>query len=248
MPMPRAEPAPVSRMAAPALRPYAAPPPSRHHRPAARAIPDPAHDGFIPLRLTDPPQAVPAPPERQAPPPEPEPLFPEDSSLLGFILGRPGKHAQNTAPPRPARLVRAAKDLVNFVRPRAAAQDAKSKMWEQPPLSAHSAPLRKTDPLAQPHGSAVEQMRPLIPGLLSSLDEGMDDVRRAFSTADTPAVEDAAARIAAKADNYGLRVLARMARCVEMAARAHDKDALANILPDLETAVERNRIALQPKR
>jgi len=34
---------------------------------------------------------------------------------------------------------------------------------------------------------------------------------------------------------------------VEMAARARDKDALANILPELETAVERNRIALQPK-
>jgi len=93
----------------------------------------------------------------------------------------------------------------------------------------------------------VEQMQPLIPGLLSSLDEAMIDVRRGFSKSDTIAVEEAAARIAAKADNYGLRILARMARCVEMAAKAHDKDALANILPDLETAVERNRIALQPK-
>jgi len=90
-------------------------------------------------------------------------------------------------------------------------------------------------------------MRPLIPGLLASLDEAMDDVRRAFRQADPVAVEAGAARIAAKADNYGLRVLARMARCVESAARAQDKDALTNILPDLETAVERNKIALQPK-
>jgi hypothetical protein len=84
--------------------------------------------------------------------------------------------------------------------------------------------------------------------LLSSLDESMDNLRRAFNKTDTLAVEKAAASIAVRADNYGLRVLARMARCVEMAAQAHDREALANILPDLETAVERNRIALQPKK
>jgi len=90
-------------------------------------------------------------------------------------------------------------------------------------------------------------MRPLIPGLLASLDETMDEVRKAFRQSDAIAVEAGAARIAAKADNYGLRVLARMARCVEMAAKAHDREALTNILPDLETAVERNKIALQTK-
>ncbi|MCL1985011.1 MAG: hypothetical protein FWG59_00990, partial [Betaproteobacteria bacterium] len=114
-------------------------------------------------------------------------------------------------------------------------------------------PLRETQPVATERsssvysGSAVDQIQPLIPGLLSSLDEAMTDVRRGFNKADTIAVEEAAARIAAMADNYGLRILARMARCVEMAARARDKDALTNILPDLETAVERNKIALQPK-
>jgi D-aminopeptidase len=97
-------------------------------------------------------------------------------------------------------------------------------------------------------GSVVEQMQPLIPGLLASLDEAMDDVRRGVRKADTIAVEEAAARIAAKADNYGLRVLARMARCVENAAAHADREALANILPDLETAVNRNKYAFQPKK
>jgi hypothetical protein len=126
-----------------------------------------------------------------------------------------------------------------------------SSFREQP---APAAAPRKTHPAAGERpadalaGSAAEQIQPLIPGLLASLDEAMEDVRRAFRHADPLALEEGAARIAAKADNYGLRVLARMARCVEMAAKAQDNDALANILPDLETAVERNKIALQPKK
>jgi CheY-like chemotaxis protein/HPt (histidine-containing phosphotransfer) domain-containing protein len=258
VPAPRA--APVPRAAAPPPRPY-----------AAHAVPGPERDEFIPLRLTDPPRTFPQPPPAapQAPA-EPVPLFPEDNSLLGFVLGRPGKDAQKhaAAPQRPTRLAQAARDLVQFVRTRTDVPlaEAKRNMPEsqrETPRAAQApsfaeqpepAELRKTEPAAPGRpadalaDSAVEQMQPLIPGLLSSLDEAMDDVRRAFRTTDTSAVEEAAARIASRADNYGLRILARMARCVEMAAKAHDKDALANILPDLETAVERNRIALQPKK
>jgi HPt (histidine-containing phosphotransfer) domain-containing protein len=202
------------------------------------------------------------------PPEDPVPLFPEDSSLLGFVLGRPGARAgrSDAASPQPTGLARAARGLVNFVRsgkdasPATQEKDMPGLQRETPRVASppfrekpEPAALRKPEAAAMERpapahsGSAVEQMRPLIPGLLSSLDEAMDDVRRGFGKADTIVVEEAAARIAAKADNYGLRILARMARCVEMAAKAQDKDALANILPDLETAVERNRIALQPK-
>jgi len=231
--------------------------------------PTPTHNGFIPLRLTDPPPAAPAPMLSAASQPlaDPVPLFPEDSSLLGFVLGRPGKHTGHAGatPVPPMGLAKAARGLVNLVRARTDSSAKKEKeasdLQQETPRAAQApfkekpepAALRKTDaaamerPTAAHSSSAVEQMQPLIPGLLSSLDEAMADVRRGFSKADTIAVEEAAARIAAKADNYGLRILARMARCVEMAAKARDKDALANILPDLETAVERNKIALQPK-
>jgi hypothetical protein len=237
-----------------------------------QAVPQPSQHDFIPLRLTDPPQAAPPPLQPAAPeaPADPVPLFPEDSSLLGFILGRPGKDAKQAAtagPQQSTRLARAARGLVKLVKARTEASPA-SETGNMPgtqqdaPRTARSpfkeqtepAVLRHTEPVAMQRpsdaysSSAVEQMQPLIPGLLSSLDEAMDDVRRGFNKADTIAVEEAAARIAVRADNYGLRILARMARCVEMAAKARDKDALANILPDLETAVERNRIALQPKK
>jgi CheY-like chemotaxis protein len=211
--------------------------------------PAPTRDDYVPLRLTDPSQASPAPGRTLAPETS-APLFPEDHSLLGFVLGDKGQGARKAAaPPRPTRLARAAQGLVNFVRNRADAPAQFPSFREQPEHAARQTqPAAGERPAGGLSGSAVEQMQPLIPGLLASLDEAMDDVRRGFHHADPVAVEEAAARIAARADNYGLRVLARMARCVEMAARAQDKDALVNILPDLETAVERNRIALQPKK
>jgi hypothetical protein len=239
--------------------------------PAAPAprFPQQQYNTFIPLRLTDPPQAAPAPqPVAPEPPAEPVPLFPEDKSLLGFILGNPGKHAKKSAakPPQSTRFAQAARDLVKLVRTKTDAPapatghslpglrretpKAHAPAVRDQPASATRLPQAgtQTRPTGGPSGSVAEQMQPLIPGLLAALDEAMDDVRRAFNKADTLAVEKAAERIAARADNYGLRVLARMARCVERAANAQDKEALTNILPDLETAVERNRIALQPKK
>lgn len=87
-----------------------------------------------------------------------------------------------------------------------------------------------------------------IAGLLVALDAAMFDARTAFAQGDPQSVQAAADRIASQADGCGLRVLARMARCVEGAARARDRDALTYLLPELETAVERNRIALMPKK
>ena len=276
MPVPRTESAPASPPATPTIRAYhplqTRPAGQRATLPAARepiALQKPARNTFIPVRLTEPHKASTAPVTPDAPtvPAEPEPLFPEDSSVLGFILGRPGANAKisNAAPPQPTGLARAAKGLVKLVTTRTDASKKERSMPGSPPETPYAArpafkeqtepaTHRKTERAATERpsdvhsSSTVEQMQPLIPGLLSSLDEAMNDVRRGFNKADTIAVEEAAARIAAKADNYGLRILARMARCVEMAAKARDKDALANILPELETAVERNKIALQPKK
>jgi hypothetical protein len=234
-----------------------------------QAPPKAAPGDFIPLRLTlaDPAPASPMPaPAVRVRPEEDVPLFPEDNSLLGFILGRPGKGGEKSAapPPQPMSFARAARGLVNLVRTKTESPRERSMPTaeqrsprvtlppaygeQRPAAPRHAEPAATERPVKMAHNSAVDQMQPLIPGLLASLDEAMDDVRRGFNKADPIAVEEAAARIAARADNYGLRILARMARCVEMAAKAGDKDALANILPDLETAVERNRIALQPKK
>ncbi|MDR3358243.1 MAG: hypothetical protein LBN96_05240 [Desulfovibrio sp.] len=83
--------------------------------------------------------------------------------------------------------------------------------------------------------------------LVERLDRAATDARSAFTQQRAAAVGEAAQRIAAESEDFGLRVLARMARCVERAARARDMNALRDLLPELMIAVERNRIALMPR-
>ncbi|WP_245590743.1 response regulator [Nitratidesulfovibrio termitidis] len=100
---------------------------------------------------------------------------------------------------------------------------------------------------AEPHGQMGDDIEPFIPGLLETLDAALDDARRGRADGSTFAVQEAAARIAGKAESFGLRVLERIARCVERAATADDMEAVRDLLPELEAAVERNRIALAPR-
>lgn len=86
-----------------------------------------------------------------------------------------------------------------------------------------------------------------IPTMLEEFDEAMRYARGGFVRKNIQAVHEAAVYIANRSDTCGLRVLARMARCVGEAAKAEDMDALNNLLPELETAVERNKIALLKK-
>lgn len=84
--------------------------------------------------------------------------------------------------------------------------------------------------------------------LVVRLDAAMEDAQQGFASRRPSLVGEAAGRIASESDAYGLRVLARMARCVERAAKANDMNALKDLLPELAVAVERNRIALSPRR
>jgi CheY-like chemotaxis protein len=80
--------------------------------------------------------------------------------------------------------------------------------------------------------------------MLAAMDADMRLIRQALAAGNMAATGRHAGFIATNADKHGLRVLARMARCVESAAKALDDDALRDLLPELEATVERNRIAL----
>lgn len=86
-----------------------------------------------------------------------------------------------------------------------------------------------------------------IPTMLQEFDEAMVYARGGYARKNIQAVLEAAEYIAGRSETCGLRVLARMARCVGEAAKAGDTEALNNLLPELEIAVERNKIALQKK-
>ena len=103
-------------------------------------------------------------------------------------------------------------------------------------------------PQAPVQPSAPRETDQTIPQLVARLDAAMDDAQQGFKNRRCAVVGDAANRIATESDAFGFRVLARMARCVERAAKANDMNALRDLLPELAVAVERNRIGLTPRR
>lgn len=88
------------------------------------------------------------------------------------------------------------------------------------------------------------QSDPEILGLLARVDEAMMQATAAFKANNGPAVATATGIIGRDAEEFGLRRLGRIANSVERAARANNLDAVGDLLPDLEVAVERNRLIL----
>lgn len=107
----------------------------------------------------------------------------------------------------------------------------------------------KPAPFAPPAAGqkASQEMDDAILLLVDRLDAALEDAQKGFQSRRGAVVGEAAGRIAAESESYGFRVLARMARCVERAAKANDLNALKDLLPELAVAVERNRIALTPR-
>jgi hypothetical protein len=114
-----------------------------------------------------------------------------------------------------------------------ASKNEESRTWSRESISAPQDPLEAADRAMQ--------------RLVAKLDEAVGDAQSAFTQRRAVAVAEAARRVAVESDNHGLRVLARMARCVERAGRANDMIALKDLLPELTAAVERNRISLAPR-
>lgn len=112
--------------------------------------------------------------------------------------------------------------------------------------TAGSTPSGGVAPLLSAHGEILDEaLTPLVPGLVTTLEAALEDALIGRDQDDTLAVEEAACRIAGKAETFGLRVLERIAKCVERAAAADDVDAVRDLLPELQAAVERNTMALR---
>ena len=162
------------------------------------------------------------------------------SSIMNFIAGaaealRSNGH-EDTIPAR------------QDVRPAALAAE-RAPVAEQ---AASFAPRTELQAFAPPQApvqpTAPRETDQTIPQLVARLDAAMDDAQQGFKNRRCAVVGDAANRIATESDAFGFRVLARMARCVERAAKANDMNALRDLLPELAVAVERNRIGLTPRR
>lgn len=164
----------------------------------------------------------------------------KDNAIMGFIKGI-GK--------RDTRPITAADQEKDSKKPSAAAMPQAASPQTDP----ESIPGGKGNKAVNEGGDiakeAMEFRDPVVAALAASLDAAMNDASKAFTGRNCEGVEKATARIATLSDNVGLRILSRMASCVERAAEANDMTALADLLPELSLAVERTRIALsQPRK
>jgi len=166
------------------------------------------------------------------------------NSIMNFIAGAAEalRGAAHEKAPQP-----------NMESPHAAAMPAAPtpKTAEPAPFKPAAAPTATEyapAPAALVPPTAPRETDQTIPQLVARLDAAMDDAQKGFKSRRCAVVGEAAGRIASESDEFGFRVLARMARCVERAAKANDMNALRDLLPELAVAVERNRIGLTPSR
>ena len=100
-------------------------------------------------------------------------------------------------------------------------------------------------PLPGEEDGVFKDMLPLVPGLIHELSDAMQDAAKGREEKSPMLVQEAAERIAAKAESFGLTKLERMAKCVERAAAADDIEPMECVLADLESWVARYKEALQ---
>ena len=86
--------------------------------------------------------------------------------------------------------------------------------------------------------SLDQAVLPLIPGLIQFLQGAHREILRGFGKNRNIMVEEAAGRIASRAEAFGLHKIGRIARCLERAGQAEDRDAITALLEDLEPVMK----------
>lgn len=171
----------------------------------------------------------------------PGPERPKDNSIMDFIKGI-GKKDIKQKP---------ASDMEQDNTEPSVVEMPQSTSSQPSPMSIPNNAPKETKAVTEGRDIAKETMEfrdPVVAALAGSLDEAMNDASKAFASRNCEGVEKATAKIATLSDDVGLRILSRMASCVERAAEANDMTALADLLPELSLAVERTRIALSQTR
>ncbi len=136
-------------------------------------------------------------------------------------------------------------DLIEEVEPlspESAPSEPESGTSEIPAVA--TAPLRDPEPVEPVDAGSDEQEDAVFRSLLQTLDDGLVQVQDGLHRKDTASVIAATGAMADQAEQFGLHVLARLARGMqEMAATDDGLEAVIETMPDLKTAVERNKNA-----
>lgn len=116
---------------------------------------------------------------------------------------------------------------------------------EEPDVSA-PAGNSQMYPLPGIDGETIDvSVLPLTPGIIHALGDILGDAEDAVAKQSGILMQDAMARLAGKAEHFGLHKLGKIARCVERAAEADDLEAVSTLFEDLAPITRRYMAALQ---
>ena len=167
-----------------------------------------------------------------SPLPSSSPMLKGGAARLEFKDAAPSFPGQRTPAMQPAqsgrrRLRMSGRDVVLARSPGtpAAARD---------PYASMVTPASQNFPLPGMDESLDMAMMPLLPGLLHFLENTYRDCLRGREAGSYHQVWEAVNRLAGRAETFGLDRMGKLARCVERAAKAADKEALVALLEDLD--------------
>ena len=131
----------------------------------------------------------------------------------------------------------------------AAARSARPEQAQQAsaqPKQAQTASTPPGYPLPGIDGEYLDAtVIPLAPGIIFALGDILKDVEEAQTNGSAMLMQDATARLAGKAEHFGLHKLGKIARCVERAAEAGDMEAVSTLYEDLAPVTRRYIDAIQ---
>lgn len=173
-----------------------------------------------------------------------EPLSMDDDAhkpLVDFIVGVESM-TDNKARKQDNR-----KDVVNRARESSDKASPGATTTETPRQTEVKAERKTAATRAQPRQKPEAAGDPAINAMLEHLEQAMANANAHYTAGNGTGVAAATANMAEVSERFGLRILTRMAQCVERAARANDMSALKDLLPELGNAVERTRILVMQK-
>lgn len=192
------------------------------------------------------------PPTHQVQAPENAPEWvgeptPVNRPLADYIVGVENHEQKSTKPVQPPHKAPADAPLDNSHRMKTFMEGSASLVKNALSGILKQKPEAEETPKPIQDNTLQASLDPVVVNLLATMETLMEEAQVSFVAKNCAGVAEATSQLVAESERFGLRILTRMAQCVERAAEAKDIAALQDLLPELSNAVERTRILIMQK-